>query len=269
MTQYEKTLRAIHKLLAAVGATRWAGEIQEDLEAWCLRRDAVRHLSHYGGMGSFNDIVICQENKHRITRAREPWVNTLFEWLKSLCFRQAQEPNRHWSADELRQKLGRLDSILVAFRGGDQVDDSIRELSTKQPQLSGARCRQCGHNEVTVRELEWFIANLMVPGLVITAAASGRLGNLVKRVLTNEIDGAKEHRASFRAALRKGGVKSVRRTVWMRPCPACQTDDTAVFYWVFCESPAPHFVAAENNLPLYTSRGGRLRRSRRKRRAKP
>jgi hypothetical protein len=72
-------------------------------------------------MGSFNDIWICRDNSHHVTEAQEPWVNSLFDWLKGVAFYLAEHPNDNVSAQELQDNVGRYDSVFVAFVGGRNV----------------------------------------------------------------------------------------------------------------------------------------------------
>ena len=59
MDQYLDALEALLFLLDKMDYyNNWESQIQEDIKAWVHRKDARRHLNHYGGMGSFNDIGI-------------------------------------------------------------------------------------------------------------------------------------------------------------------------------------------------------------------
>ena len=86
MTQYEHSLLAMKRLLDAVHETHWAQWIATDIEQWRAADDTSHHLSAYGGMGSFNDVIICRANQHSVSEVTEAWANTLFEWLKSVCY---------------------------------------------------------------------------------------------------------------------------------------------------------------------------------------
>lgn len=137
MKQYENALHAMGQLLAAVGEKHWSAWIRDDLERWSSRAEVDHHLSAYGGMGSFNDLIICPENGHIVTKVQEPWANETFEWLKSLCFQFARDPSKDWNLDDLRRKVGRYDAAIAAFVGGDTAPASMRGLSKALPQLHG------------------------------------------------------------------------------------------------------------------------------------
>ena len=101
MTQYEHRLVAVKRLLDAVGETQWAEWIATDIDRWREAEDTSHHLSAYGGMSSFNDIIFSQGNEHSLTAVTEPWANTLLLWLRSLCHFLAQHPDATFTAEAL------------------------------------------------------------------------------------------------------------------------------------------------------------------------
>jgi len=48
-------------------------------------------LQYYGGMGSLNDIWICTENEHNISKEQEQSVNKEFDSLKNSAWETARE----------------------------------------------------------------------------------------------------------------------------------------------------------------------------------
>jgi hypothetical protein len=165
MSQYERALTATKRLLCAVDERRWANWVQVSIDRWRATHDTSHHLSGYAGMGSFNDIFICQENQHRVTYLREPWANGLLEWLRSLCFFLARRPHQFFTAEELSSAIGRLDAPLAAFVGGDKADRSSRGFAGT-PVLQGWRCLSCGYADVSHRDLEAFMAADILPRMV-------------------------------------------------------------------------------------------------------
>src|SRR5687767_12053770 len=95
MSQFAQALEATRALLTAVGESHWAEWISADLVEWHECRGVAHHLSAYGGMGSFNDIMICAANAHRVTPAQEPWADSLFRYLKSTCYALATNHGRN------------------------------------------------------------------------------------------------------------------------------------------------------------------------------
>ncbi len=119
MTQYEHSLVAMKRLLDAVHEDHWANWIGTDIEQWRATGDTSHHLSAYGGMGSFNDVIICRANEHSVTEVTEAWANTLFEWLKSVCYFLAEHPTDSFTSETLANRVGRHDSSLAAAVASD------------------------------------------------------------------------------------------------------------------------------------------------------
>lgn len=250
MTQYENCLKALERLLSAVGERYWANWIREDIIEWNSTRSVRHHLSAYGGMGSFNDVWICRQNQHAVTPSQEPWAQALFEWLKSVCYYLARHPDSHASKAKLRKEVGRYDSPLAAFVGGDTAPDSMRGLVNDGNVIQGWRCLRCGHSEVSSLGIESFIAEDLIPDMVFRACEEQALCELVDRVLALDISGLTHLRKRIQAGLSASGISLHDRDGWMCPCPSCSSNDTAVYRWKLLSGAPAKFFPAKNNLPL-------------------
>ena len=249
MNQYEHALTATKRLLCAVDESRWANWVQVSIDRWRATHDTSHHLSGYAGMGSFNDIFICRENQHRVTYLQEPWVNGLFEWLRSLCFFLARRPHEFFTAEELSSSIGRLDAPLAAFVGGDKADRSSRGFAGT-PVLQGWRCLCCGHADVSHRDLEAFMAADMLPRMVFRACEKLALDQLVDRILAGDTADIRKRREHLSAALRASSISLSGRAGWMRPCPNCGGDNTAVYRWKRTANKEAGFEPTDDNSPL-------------------
>lgn len=250
MTQYEHSLIAMKRLLDAVGESHWANWIDTDITAWQTHRDVSHHLSAYGGMGSFNDIWICRANQHAVTEHQEPWANTLFEWLKSTCHFLAQHPNETFGAKSLAVAIGRHDSALAAFVGGDKAPASMHGYAHEDRKLHGWRCLRCGHAESSHRDIETLIAQDVVPKLVFESCEQLSLDELVDQSLALNIHNIRSLRQTIATAVTASGIALLDRDGWMRPCPKCRTDDTAVYRWRLVIGRELRFEPADDNLPM-------------------
>jgi hypothetical protein len=65
-------------LLDSVGETFWSSRIRTALGS----NDPTHVLSLFGGMGSFNDLMIAAVNGHQIRGEQEPAVNARLEELR-------------------------------------------------------------------------------------------------------------------------------------------------------------------------------------------
>src|SRR5262249_10543201 len=137
-----------------------------------------------------------------------------------------------------------------AFVGGDNAPESMRGRADTERTLQGWRCLACGHAEVSARDVESAIAEDLVPMMMFQACASQSLRMLVETILSLNIPGMEEDRHQIIAAATASGIKVADRDGWMRPCPNCGGDDTAVYRWRFVSAPSAHLVPSDNNMPM-------------------
>ncbi|MTI48430.1 MAG: hypothetical protein FH761_11350 [Firmicutes bacterium] len=137
MDYYKIALEALYKLLNETGETFWADWILKDIKLWEQNKSKEHHLSAYGGMGSFNDLVICVQNKHNVTKKQEPWVNTLLMHLQSL-------------------------SIFIAKSKDINMKSIEDNLQCHPSKIQGTRCLSCGYSELSLTNIDGFIAPKIV-----------------------------------------------------------------------------------------------------------
>jgi len=250
INQYEHNLVAMAHLLDAVDERHWYSGIDKDLKQWRTSRDTSHHLSAYGGMGSFNDVWICAANKHEVSIQQEPWVNTPFNWIKSICHQLAQKPDDSLSALELSQSVGYYDADLSAFVGGDEAPDYMRGLSGTDIKLQGWRCLQCGYSEASSRSLESLLADIVLPSEIFRACEVRELDRLVDQVQALKLRGIDALRADLSQLIKSSGIVLSNRDGWMRPCPTCSSEDTAVYRWVLRKRDSRRFIPSDDNLPM-------------------
>jgi hypothetical protein len=248
MTKFIHALTALEYLLDKAGENRWRDWLRQDIDLWESKKGVSHHLSAYGAMGSINDVWICVQNKHNVTKAQEPWVNNLFEILKGLCFRLAHNP-------EIDENIKDVDSnryfpIFSAFKNNfkeNEMDDATSQLSIITSQLHGWRCLKCGHAETSSYNIENYLAKALMPNLLNHAKNEKELKALVDSAFTIEFEGVDEARNQTRRMILDSEIKIIDREGWMRPCPKCGSDDTAVYRWELSKN---NFNASKDNLPL-------------------
>jgi hypothetical protein len=250
MNNFESSLLAMKHLLSYVGEERWAIRIDEDIEHWHATGDTSLHLSAYGGRGTLNDVVICRVNQHRISESQEPWANYLFGVLKSICYFLAQQPNKQITADALSAVVRCSSSPLVQLMMGHKWIAPVKTIGTVTPNLQGWRCLQCGYSEISHQAIDLFIAENLVPELIVRDWNSSPLIDLVDKVLAFKIPTSDEARLLLTDAANSSDMIIRERTGWMRPCPKCEHDGTAVYRWQLEPLLPLHFKPSVDNLPL-------------------
>jgi hypothetical protein len=222
MTNYLQALTALEYLLGKAGESHWRDWLRQDIALWQSEKDVSHHLSAYGAMGSLNDVWISAEDGY-ISHAQEPWVNNLFDLLKGLCHRLASTPDED-------QALG---------------DPSI---SREYPiQLHGWRCLQCAHAETRPHDIDDYLAKEILPNLASRPKSEQDWRMLVDAAFTGLLDGLAAARGELTQTILKSGIKIADREGWMRPCPSCGSDNTAVYRW---ELAGTVFQASTDNLSL-------------------
>jgi hypothetical protein len=248
MTKYIQAITALEYLLDKAGENHWRDWLRHDMDLWESKRDVSHHLSAYGGMGSFNDVSICVQNKYNVTKAQEPWVNNLFEILKGLCFQLAHNPNKDAAVEDINgNRYVPIFSAFINSFSGKDMDNAASQIAMITSQLHGWRCLECGHGETNSYEIENHLARGFLPELLKSAKTGQELMALVDSAFTIEFEGLHEARNEVRQMILDSGIKIVDREGWMRPCPQCGSNDTAVYRW---ELKNKTFRASKDNLPL-------------------
>lgn len=248
MAKYFQVLTTLEYLLDKAGEDSWRDWLRQDIDLWRSRKDVTHHLSAYGGMGSFNDIWICAQNGHNVTKAQEPWVNSLFEILKGLCFRLAHEPEKDESIIDVNS--ARYLPIISAFRHSlskEGIDSKARRFSMITSRLHGWHCFRCGYSETSSYDIENYLAHVLLPEYVSRAKTERELKALVDSAFSLEFEGIVEVRHQLRQAILNSGIQIVDREGWVRPCPKCGSDDTGVSRWELSNG---IFNASKDNLPI-------------------
>ncbi len=261
-TAYERTLLATEYFLRKVGVDGWADWLRQDIAEWQTNRDVSHHLRAYGGMGSLNDLIICQVNQHSVTAEQEPWVNSLFLWLKALLFYLSHQPLSVPTIDGLRNDVGKYAPSLVAFVGGEYAPRSMRGFVEKPMKICGMRCLACGHAEVTRGDIDYAIADQLLPELVFSGCIHNTLRETIDLILALDLPGLAEQREQVGSAARANGVEVSQRDETMRPCPKCGAEDTAQNRWLYTTDDPPKFEPSSDNLPLHETHSAAWKRRR-------
>ena len=214
----ELALAGLVRLLEYSGEARWLKWARGHLDTARSGPIDPTVLDAYGGIGSFNDLVLDPVNGHALDRIQVPWANRLLAVLGERVYQLAIE-----RADE------RFEAAWV------HVAD---------PPIEGWRCLVCGHSEITDYDIEWWAARILVPVHVADSSlAEGPA--LVDTILSGQVLGATESRADVMARASVSGVHITDRDDAMRPCPACESADMVVYRWIFAGGglhPAEHNV---------------------------
>ena len=182
----------------------WLLETVHDRWADGIARTSSQGFSALcGGMGSFNDVIICQQNGHHVDSEKEGLANELLSCFSSVCFTSTKSS---LSADEAVSACGNISMV-----------------------LQGVRCLNCGHGGVTLDNLACFHAAMTVRKLL----GDGIEHRDLFRRITAYWDSYSSQRETnlLKALLAPSGIEFRENQGMMRPCPSCGSQDTAIYRW--------------------------------------
>ena len=216
MDYYKDTLESLHFLLESCDEKHWSNWIARSIDEWEYEKGVAHYKSALGGMGSFNDLVICVENGHNLSKEQEPWAN------------------------ELLTELGNLVYHLIILRQQNTIptmDKIKRELKRRKcKQISGVRCLSCGYAVLTQRDVDHYIAPEIVMDSIIDGLENRRLLENVEKCLTLKLETLHISRGRIKEMIcRSNDINFVEGAdhynYFMRPCDKCESDDTAIYRW--------------------------------------
>jgi len=208
----------MHELLGALAEQHWRAWIAQDIREWQDSKSVKHHLSAYGGMGSFNDVGF-----------EEVWLGTLFEDLKSACYYFAHQPTNKPDVRALERSMG-----TVGF------------------ELSGWRCLACGCGVVSHRNIDYFITRRVIRRRILHAAERAQLLEFARSIIHGPLHDEALSHSKVADWVDRSGIQTRDNNDWLRPCPGCGSNDTAVYRWSLADDGACHFVPSHDNLPLRT-----------------
>ncbi len=253
MATYPEALKAMWLLLDMAGEQYWRDWIQEDIQSWEAHRDVKYHLSAYGGMGSFNDVVITGRRGHNVSDMQEAWVNALFDILKSMCYLLAHDPFTDKSISELPSRGNRYLPIMEGFKHDPADISRARYLSNKTEDedtlLHGWRCLHCGYAETTPYNVESFLAARVLPSFMLVKANGLDLEDIVTATFSLSFPELDTQRRQVVEGVSRSGIVLKERNGWMQPCPNCGSEHTVVYRWNLIRSDPVSFLPAKDTLP--------------------
>jgi hypothetical protein len=98
---YEQSLEGIRSVLLMVGERHWLAWMEEDLRLYRDEGSTEHHRGAYGGMGSFNDLVLSAPGGENQSSA--VWLDAALDQLRHLARSSAQAAVMR---ERLHQQLG-------------------------------------------------------------------------------------------------------------------------------------------------------------------
>jgi len=207
---YCQSLLALKFIFEQTEVHYWAKWIEKDLDKWENEKSVHHHISAYGGMGSLSDLIICTQNGHGVMSEQEPWVNSLISDLRSLCY-----------------------TFAISLREQKEItlDEVVNGMGRYIYKLQGWRCLSCGYSDLSLNEIENYIAYILERNGIIQAIISNNLIHYTKQTFQLDVPEAHGYRENLKKIVTDSNIVITNRIGWLRPCPKCSSEDTAIYRW--------------------------------------
>lgn len=215
---YKISLEILAQILREEKYDHWANWMLEDIKLWENEKSVKHHLHAYGGMGSFNDIVVEGNDNEGV------WKNRIFGSIQTLAYSLA-------SGDS-------LDTILGIILNQNRIN-----------QISGWRCRDCGDARINNRAIDLYIASFFVPKLLVECIQKGQLKKVTDISKWLDSEDITNKRQSLKAEIEKANIDLNTDNDWLWICPKCGSKEVCAYRWIVLENNA-ELVEADDNLVI-------------------
>lgn len=215
---YKISLEILAQILKEEKYEHWANWMLEDIELWKNKKSVEHHLHAYGGMGSFNDIVIGGNDNEGI------WKSRIF---------------------------GSVQTLAYSLASGDSLDTILGVISTQYHinEISGWRCRDCGDARINDRDIDLYIASFFIPKLLVEYIQKGQLKEVADIGKWLNSEDITNKRQSLKAQIEKASIVLNTDNNWLWICPKCGSKKVCVYRWIVLENDAG-FISGDDNLAI-------------------
>ncbi len=216
---YKTALEILYQFLKdEVGYEHWAKWMLDDIELWESEQSVEHHLRAYGGMGSFNDIVLGNNDVEGM------WKGKAFSQVQHLAYCLATGQS--------------LESILTNLSNPYRANE-----------ISGWRCRTCGDARINTMDIERVVSDYFTPKLFIEYAQQDTLFEILKisQVIDSEMVIGK--RQAIENLIKNSNITLADNKEWLWTCPKCSSKEVCVYRWTLHENDTD-LTEAEDNLEI-------------------
>lgn len=214
MTDYYKlSLELLRTILLENQCDFWANWMTEDIENWEKNKSTEHHLRAYGGMGSFYDVVIGNQDSAGL------WQSRVFGMLQSLAY---------------------------GLASGDALEDVLARITTTSTQISGWRCQDCGVARINTIDIEHFVCASILPQLFVNYLKNNRLTELLDtdKLLSSEEVNIK--RTAIERLIGLSSIEIANDNTWLWTCPKCGSSKVCSYQWEILNNETKIVESADN-----------------------
>ena len=218
---YKKTLEILAQILKSEQYDHWANWMLEDIKLWETTKSVEHHLHAYGGMGSFNDIVVGANDQAGI------WESRIF---------------------------GNLQTVAYSLAKGDALETILEGISHRplNNEISGWRCRNCGDAQINDRDVEFYIVNKFIPKFFVEYIREDKFDEVMNIPKLADSEEVTKKREGLKYLLKDANITLNPNTNWLWTCPKCRSSEVCVYRWNVLEDT---FELVEGNDNLEIKKG--------------
>lgn len=219
MTDYYKTsLEVLTQILQEENYDHWAKWMQEDLKLWEINKSVEHHLHAYGGMGSFNDVVIGGNSNEGI------WKAHIF---------------------------GHLQTLAYSLATGDSLGSILEGISNRNSskEISGWRCRNCGEARMTDRDINLFIAYYFIPKFFVQYVQEDKLQEVTDIHKLIDSEEVRNKKKQIESLIQEANIFLNSDNNWLWTCPKCGSSEVCAYRWKVLED-GSKLVEGDDNLEI-------------------
>jgi hypothetical protein len=222
MTDYYKTaLNLLITMLKDSGYDNWINWLSEDIRLWESEHTTEHHLRAYGGMGSFNDIVIGNNDTIGL------WKDKVFSIVQALVY-------------SLAKGIIKTASLEESF------------YSNEPTEISGWRCRNCGNASINERNIDIYLSAFFIPKFFVKYLKQDTIEEILdieKMINSSEVLQKKQN---VKYLVEANGIAFSAINDWLWACPNCGSSDVCTYRWNITKDDLS-LQEADDNLPINKS----------------
>ncbi len=222
MTDYYKiALNLLIEMLKDSGYDNWINWLLEDIRLWESEHSTEHHLRAYGGMGSFNDVGIGNNDTVGL------WKGRVFSTVQTLTYSLAKGNVKTAPLEE-------------SFYG------------TEPYEISGWRCRNCGNASINERNVDIYLSAFFVPKFFVKYIKNNNIESILdieKMINSSEV---LQKKRNVKHLFLANNIAFLSLNDWLWTCPNCGSNEVCSYRW----NVAKDYLSlqeSDDNLPINKS----------------
>ncbi|MER0439099.1 hypothetical protein [Emticicia sp. W12TSBA100-4] len=213
---YKQSLEHLRIVLLENQYDFWANWLSEDIENWEKTKSTEHHLRAYGGMGSFNDVVIGNQDSAGL------WQGQVFGMLQSLAY---------------------------GLASGEVLEDILARNNTTSTQISGWRCQDCGAARINSIDIERFLCVSVLPQIFANYLKNNRLIELLNTNKLISSEDISNRKTAIERLFGQSNIEITSENNWLWTCPKCGSEKVCSYRWEILNNETK-IIESDDNLEI-------------------